>query len=353
MPSTFLPASHWSEIDSPVPNGIAWRDTLGTEAAFVFTVASPETLRSPDGNDYATSRPDGPHTLYLRAVRQRRRRLARRVGELHRLHDPAAEFHLTERRVWRTWPRTTCRWSTSACAGKVSTWTATAPPREPVAYEWKLIRLGSVIEAVVPDALIHGADRRLFSVASGGWRRQLHGHATARGHRLSLRPARAGRGGWAGGHVRPGARCARAPGDRVAGRTTGVAGADDSRGRLRQLHLPGGRRLGPPGGVWWGAARASTSAATRAPTGAPWPATAGASIGRRVRRSAPGVATNRGGAVGGAPPSQGGEPFCVQAPGLHRLLLGARDDPGQHDDTRASRHEFPRVSPRPRGAVRR
>ena len=34
------------DIDNPAATGIAWRDTLVTQAAFVFVAAQPETLRS-------------------------------------------------------------------------------------------------------------------------------------------------------------------------------------------------------------------------------------------------------------------------------------------------------------------
>lgn len=143
------------DIDNlPTPE-IAWHDTLVTEAGFVFPAARPETLRSAEGNDYVTSRPYGPHTLYLRSVDNE--------GAV----SPAADVSFT---AYTILPRATLvgppRLVPVTLAGRRLAdfsvrWRGEDPdraerPREPSAYDWKLIRLGDVTGPVVPGDIIHG-----------------------------------------------------------------------------------------------------------------------------------------------------------------------------------------------------
>lgn len=143
------------DIDNPLTPDIAWRDTLVTQAGFVFGAARPETLRSAEGNDYGTSRPYGPHTLYLRSVDNE--------GGV----SPAADVSFT---AYTILPRATIvglpRLVPVTLAGRRLAdfsvrWTGEDPdradrPREPAAYDWKLIRLGDVTEPVVPGDIVHG-----------------------------------------------------------------------------------------------------------------------------------------------------------------------------------------------------
>jgi len=144
-----IPGRTLEEINDSLTTGIAWRDTLATDAIFLFTTPDPETLLGASGQYVVTDRYLGRHSFYVRSVDDRGAVsdadvidfTASNIIPKTRIVTPdfasIAQFAQVGSRIYIRW--------TGKDEDKLS------PDLRPAAFEYKLIPIPSVFGSIDPQ----------------------------------------------------------------------------------------------------------------------------------------------------------------------------------------------------------